>query len=214
MQTYINMEMQKADLRIELFQEVWEAENALKNAPWLLLSVVFHFLLGGALWLSVLEEDRLFSDEVVDLTLSSPATHLGSGTKKTALPLKVKSTVRTDTQATGTAESPAAAAAADAGSSPVGWGEVTRFPKVLSEIKAIYPPEAKKAGIDGPVVMEILIDHTGKVREVKVISGPEYGLKESAIAAIKKFEFQPALRDSEPVAVKIRYTYRFKLGVN
>ena len=81
-------------------------------------------------------------------------------------------------------------------------------------MKASYPEEAKKARVDGPVNLEVLIDRKGVVREVKVLSGPGFGLNESAIEALKQFEFQPARRGDEPVAVKIRYTYRFKLGVN
>ncbi len=82
------------------------------------------------------------------------------------------------------------------------------------EFKAAYPDEAKKAGVDGPVILEILIDRTGHVQDVLIIKGPGYGLNESALEAIKKFEFKPAFKGSDAVAVKIRYTYRFKLGVN
>lgn len=215
--------MQKADLRIDYPPDLWEIQYTLKNVLCFFLSIVLHILLGGALWLSAPENARPFSDDVVDLTLSTPAVHLGSGAEKTLPTAKVKSSTPTDHQPTGSAERISTENAGEgeetgadtaSGASPVGWGEVTRFPKVLNEIKALYPEEAKNAGVDGPVLMEILIDHTGKVRDVKVISGPEFGLKESAVAAIKKFEFQPAQKGSEPVAVKIRYTYRFKLGVN
>lgn len=100
------------------------------------------------------------------------------------------------------------------GGGTASYSEITRFPKVKKEIKAQYPEEAKKSGIDGPVVLEIIIDKLGQVREVQLISGPGHGLNESAIEALKKFEFQPAFKGEESVAVKIRYTYRFKLEVN
>ncbi|WP_374029333.1 energy transducer TonB [Bdellovibrio bacteriovorus] len=81
-------------------------------------------------------------------------------------------------------------------------------------MKASYPEEAKKAGIDGPVILEVLIDSRGKVKDVQLVSGPGHGLNESAISALKQFEFLPAQKGADPVSVKIRYTYRFKLGVN
>lgn len=97
---------------------------------------------------------------------------------------------------------------------PTKWSEITRPPKVAKEYKAIYPDQAKKAGIDGPVVFDVLIDSKGKVRDIILISGPGHGLNESAMEALKKFEFNPAQKGNEFVAVKIRYTYRFKLDVN
>lgn len=94
------------------------------------------------------------------------------------------------------------------------WGEVTRLPKVKKEVKALYPEEGKLARIDGPVVLEVLINKTGKVQSVKLIRGQGHGLDEAAIEALRGFEFQPAFKGNEPVAVKIHYTYRFKLGIN
>lgn len=88
---------------------------------------------------------------------------------------------------------------------------VTQMPKVRKEVRALYPPDAKKAGITGAVVIEILIDQKGNVREAKVISGPGSGLNEAAVEALKQFEFSPAQIKDQSVAVKVRYTYRFVL---
>lgn len=92
--------------------------------------------------------------------------------------------------------------------------ELTALPKLKKEIKANYPLEAKKAQIEGPVILDVVIDKNGNVHDAKVINGPGYGLNESAIEAIKKFEFSPAFKNDQPVFVKIRYTYRFKLDYN
>lgn len=88
---------------------------------------------------------------------------------------------------------------------------VTQMPKIRREFRAEYPVEAKKAGIEGPVVMEVLIDREGVVRQVNVLSSPGYGLDEAAVSALKKFEFSPARVKEDFVAVKIHYTYRFVL---
>lgn len=218
--------MQKADLKIDLPCEVWEVNIALKTAPWLLISILLHLLLGMALWYSTSEDTSSLNEEIVDLTLSQPSTPLGqknsagSGAQnkvKVVLPpppSQIPGASAIPQEATNPVTNEGIGDEGGSGTGAVGWGEVTRFPKVLREIKALYPDEAKKAGIDGPVIMEILIDQTGKVRNVKLISGPGYGLNESALAAIRQFEFQPAQKGSDPVTVKIRYTYRFKLGVN
>lgn len=79
------------------------------------------------------------------------------------------------------------------------------------DIKIPYPPEAKKKNIEGPVVMDLIIDQNGKVRAVQLIRGSGSGLDEAALEAVKSFEFRPAQIGPQKVAVKIRYTYRFIL---
>lgn len=88
---------------------------------------------------------------------------------------------------------------------------VSRMPKIKNEFRVPYPLEAKQKNIEGPVVTEILIDDTGRVREVKLVSGPGFGLNEAAVAAIRQFTFEPAQAGDKLVAVRIRYTYRFVL---
>lgn len=88
---------------------------------------------------------------------------------------------------------------------------LTSMPKLKSEVRIPYPPEAKKANVEGPVVMDILIDKEGRVRKVDLIKGPGFGLNEAAVAAVQGFEFSPAKVGEDTVAVKIRYTYRFVL---
>jgi protein TonB len=88
---------------------------------------------------------------------------------------------------------------------------VSSMPRLKSEIRIPYPAQAKKEGVEGPVVMDLLIDNTGKVRKVDLIKGPGSGLNEAAVAAVSNFEFSPARIGEQNVAVKIRYTYRFVL---
>jgi TonB family protein len=59
--------------------------------------------------------------------------------------------------------------------------------------------------------MNLLIDESGKVRDVSLIEGPQTDLNAAAMAAAKGFQFTPALIQKKPVAVRIRYTYRFVL---
>ncbi len=88
---------------------------------------------------------------------------------------------------------------------------VSEMPRLLGDIRIAYPPEAKKAGIEGAVLMDLLIDAEGTVRQVTLISGPGSGLDEAAVEAAKKFKFRPGKVKEQAVAVKIRYAYRFVL---
>lgn len=89
---------------------------------------------------------------------------------------------------------------------------VTQMPRPLNEFRIPYPPEARAQNIEGVVVMDILVDEAGVVREATLLEGPGYGLNEAALEAIKRFKFSPALIDQKPVAVRMRYGYRFILN--
>lgn len=88
---------------------------------------------------------------------------------------------------------------------------VSSMPVLQSEFRIPYPREAKRKKIEGPVVMDILIDASGRVREAELVTGPGYGLDEAAMDAVYRFQFRPAEVDGKPVAVRIRYIYRFVL---
>ena len=84
------------------------------------------------------------------------------------------------------------------------------MPSVLSEVKPAYPKEARDTKTEGRVILDILIDSAGKVRDAKFIEG-EAIFRIPAVQAIRKFLFRPAKTDGKAVAVRIRYTLNFKL---
>ncbi len=84
-------------------------------------------------------------------------------------------------------------------------------PSVEGEVKIPYPEEARRAGIEGTVRLKITVDFEGRVTEVKVLSGPGYGLEEAARDAIKRFKFKPAMKAGEAVSTTITYAYTFLL---
>ncbi len=89
--------------------------------------------------------------------------------------------------------------------------KVAELPVLVSDVKAPYPPDARKAGIEGEVVMMLTIDTRGRVARVKKVSGPGHGLDEAAVAAARAFVFKPARYGGEPVATEIRYVYSFEI---
>lgn len=88
---------------------------------------------------------------------------------------------------------------------------ISAMPKVLEEVRPIYPEDAKKEGLQGSVVLEILIDNKGTVRDAKVLKSLDLRFDKAALIAIKKFKFRPAMVDKSAVAVKIKYAIKFVL---
>jgi protein TonB len=101
----------------------------------------------------------------------------------------------------------------DADSIPIPVEEylVTAMPVLEQEYRIPYPAEAKKVNAQGRVVMDLLIDGSGRVRKADLVGGPGFGLNEAALEAVKSFKFKPARMQDRPVAVKIRYAYNFVL---
>ena len=99
----------------------------------------------------------------------------------------------------------------DADSLPIPTDEylVTSMPTLITALRVEYPPAEKKKGIAGPVMMDLLIDASGNVREVNLVSGPDPNLNAAAMNAAKGFKFNPAKVETKAVAVRVRFTYRF-----
>jgi protein TonB len=91
--------------------------------------------------------------------------------------------------------------------------QVTVLPRPVStEIpRGEYPPDALAQGLEGTVVLKLLVDETGKVAEATAVEDPGHGFAEAAIRVAKRyFRFEPARRGAEPVATWLRFTVRFE----
>jgi len=96
------------------------------------------------------------------------------------------------------------------GVTPVPAYRVTKMPLPLHRCLGDYTEEAKLAAIEGTVVLDIIVDEHGRVRNVTVVSGLGHGLNEAAIAAVRKCPFSPGEENGTPVPTIIRgYKIRF-----
>jgi len=85
-------------------------------------------------------------------------------------------------------------------------------PKLIKLVKPIYPDIARKAGIEGMVILKILVDVDGKVIDAVVLKSlGNVGCDEAAIEAAKQCRFEPALQRDKPVRVWVSYPVRFVL---
>ena len=85
-------------------------------------------------------------------------------------------------------------------------------PIPLRQIRPKYPEIAKKAGIEGTVVLQVFVDKKGRVKDTVILKGiPNTGLDEAAIKAIKAVRFKPAKQDGVALGVWISIPFNFRL---
>ena len=76
---------------------------------------------------------------------------------------------------------------------------------------ATTPEIARKARIQGVVIVEAIIDKEGNVTNVKILKGLPMGLDSAASDAVSKWKFRPATLNGKPVAVIYNLTVNFRL---
>jgi len=88
---------------------------------------------------------------------------------------------------------------------------VVTLPAVKKNDGAAYPKQALDEGIVGIVEVALLldIDANGVVTRAVVQEPAGHGFDEAAVAAARALEFEPARRDGNPIAARIRFVYRF-----
>jgi protein TonB len=87
-----------------------------------------------------------------------------------------------------------------------------KAPAVVKRIEPVYPELARKAGMEGRVIVKVWIDRKGKVKDVVILKGATEVLNEAAIKAAKQWEFTPAMMKHGPVDVWSTLTFNFKLS--
>ena len=75
----------------------------------------------------------------------------------------------------------------------------------------VYPPDAKKAKIQGKVLLDAVIGKDGTVEQLTVVSGPE-ALQKSSLDAVRQWTYKPFLLNGEPVEVKTTITVIYSLA--
>ncbi|NUQ80088.1 MAG: energy transducer TonB [Bacteroidetes bacterium] len=93
---------------------------------------------------------------------------------------------------------------------------VEELPEIVGGLAAIqkaivYPEIAKRAGIEGTVVIRAAINEKGDVIKAVVAKGIGAGCDEAATEAVMKAKFKPGSQRGKPVKVWLTIPVRFKL---
>jgi len=87
--------------------------------------------------------------------------------------------------------------------------EKTLPPRILEATPAPYPESARARGVEGRVVLMVLVRRDGSVGDASVSQGLDPSLDEIALHTVKEWKFVPALRNGKTVEVVLQVEVEF-----
>lgn len=84
---------------------------------------------------------------------------------------------------------------------------------LIRRVEPVYPPLARNARIQGPVVVYALISKVGTMENVRALSGHPL-LVPATIDAVSQWRYRPYILNGEPIEVETKITVNFYLSGN
>jgi TonB family protein len=83
--------------------------------------------------------------------------------------------------------------------------------RIVTKVEPVYPEAARKAGMQGLVVLDAVIAPDGSVKRLRPVSGPDL-LVQSATEAVQSWKFEPYLSSGKAVEVETTIAVEFRLN--
>lgn len=90
-------------------------------------------------------------------------------------------------------------------------GGDVKAPVATYRVDPAYTEVARKARIEGIVIIEAIIDQNGNVTDARILKGLPLGLDQAALEAVKKWKFRPGTLNGQPVPVIYNLTVVYRL---
>ena len=84
-------------------------------------------------------------------------------------------------------------------------------PQVIFNPEPSFSDEARKAKVQGVVMLYLVVGKDGKTYNIRVGQALGMGLDEKAVEAVRTWRFEPAHKDGQPVAVQVNVEVNFRL---
>ena len=97
------------------------------------------------------------------------------------------------------------------GEEPLRVGGEVKAPVLTNRVEPNYPEAARKARMEGVVILEAIITASGAVEEVKVLKSVNPLLDASAVRAVQQWRYRPATLNGRAVRVYLTVTVTFNL---
>ena len=99
----------------------------------------------------------------------------------------------------------------DGGSGGIFQATASLKPTITFREKARYTEQARQNRVQGSVLVTAIFTADGRVTAIRVTRGLPDGLNEEAIKAAQKIRFTPAMKNGQPVAVRMQMEFTFNL---
>jgi protein TonB len=136
----------------------------------------------------------------------APALPIGISTSSTGVP----SGVGLETGAGSSVLMPVPPPAPPRQAGPVRVAQLPIAPKKIADARPLYPEIARAARREGTVVLEAVLDTTGRVTQLRVIQSVPL-LDQAALDAVRQWRYTPSVYGGQPVSVLMTITIRFTL---
>jgi periplasmic protein TonB len=90
-------------------------------------------------------------------------------------------------------------------------GKGVTAPHALYDPDPEYSDEARRVKYQGDVVLSVIVDAAGNVRDLQIARSLGMGLDEKAVDAVRKWKFAPGMKDGHPVAVQVNVEVKFRM---
>jgi protein TonB len=93
---------------------------------------------------------------------------------------------------------------------PIRVGGSIRQPQKIHHVAPIYPAIAQSARVEGTVILDATIGEDGRIRNLRLLRSIPL-LDNTAMDAVRQWQFTPTLLNGEPVPVVMTVTVTFTL---
>ena len=83
---------------------------------------------------------------------------------------------------------------------------------LVSQVKPVYPQNARDAGIEGTVRLQAFIGADGSLIGLSALSSPDRDLTSAAIEAVRQWRYRPTMLNGEPVQVLTTIEVQFQIA--
>ncbi|MBX9604066.1 MAG: TonB family protein [Bryobacteraceae bacterium] len=81
--------------------------------------------------------------------------------------------------------------------------------RLIHRVSPEYSEAARSAGVQGRVIFEVVVNTSGTLEQIKIVSPLDFGLDERAEQAIRQWRYSPAEKDGKPVAIQATIEVNF-----
>jgi TonB family protein len=82
-------------------------------------------------------------------------------------------------------------------------------PRVIHQVNPVYKPDAEGFRVSGTVLVGLVVSSKGEPKDVHVVRSLEKAVDQTAVDAVRQWQFEPAKMGDQPVAVRLTVEIRF-----